>query len=1149
MKKSLLISFLLFFNFCIKAQVTGDTIVVQAFDYSQNTYGQGDRTKMVSFPSQANLSFEKIIMLYNMRCKGGAVGVQVPPGGSAGCGEWDYSCNTYVVDSTKTDSVKATHPSHIIPGHNGNSFPYTTNPTHSYYQYILKDVIYNNIISESDYTVGLGNSSSEYPFNTSISNAKNQFLWTASELAASGLVAGDITSIRMWVNTVGSSTQLLKIRMKHTTQNALNNENPELTGFTEVYSMNTTMNSGMKQFNFYTPFIWNGTDAILIEFSFSNNSNGSNTSVAADNTGFTSGLVSTHNDFYYIFNGANNFKLNNNNFNTLSNQLSIAFWSYGNGNILPTNTSVIHGHTANGTRQVNVHLPWSNSRIYWDCGPGAGGYDRIDELDANNDFKDKWTYWTFTKNSTSGIMNIYANGSLFKTGNNKTMSIAIDNLVLGAGYNNSVPYFGNMDDFQLWSTELTQAEVQNWMRKKITPAHPQYNQIKANYIFNEGNGNIVYDSASVANNSIYQPLWRIHKGKDIFKNFSETTLRPQVTFVQGVYNQTINNIVFKDSVQNIPYTVYQFATNGISIIPVDTTWKYKAGYTYVYDGDNGNMIDSINNAPAGTINITTLNYYQYSPSRFQIMSFVTPYGNNLNLGTNGKTWTFDVSDFAPILKGNKLMVMDAGGQWQEDMDVKFLFIVGTPPRNIKSIQNIWRTDLVANSNILNNNMFEPRNITLDATAQSFKIRSAITGHGQEGEFIPRTHYINLNGGSPEFSWDAWKVCGENPVFPQGGTWIYDRAGWCPGMATDLVEMNIDPFVSPGATVSIDYDMVQATGDSRYWVSNQLVSYGAANHNLDAAIVDIFNPGSKVEYDRLNPICHEPVIVIRNTGATPLTSATINYWVNNAPTPEVFNWTGNLAFMQTDTVKIPSTLSLWNAITAPTDNIFYVEVLNPNGGNDEYSYNNKMQSVFKVPPVVPSHCVINFKSNNMPAENEYKVVDENGNVQFVRNNMTANTVYNDTLHLPSGCYTFILTDQGGDGISFWANPNAGAGYARIKRGNNGQILKTFNPDFGNSVYYDFTIDFALSISETNAENTLEVYPNPANNIFYLSGKDASKCMVKMYDGVGRVMSISPLKLDSNKIAIDTKHLKAGMYILNIIDKEGRMYSEKIALQHE
>ena len=61
---------------------------------------------------------------------------------------------------------------------------------------------------------------------------------------------------------------------------------------------------------------------------------------------------------------------------------------------------------------------------------------------------------------------------------------------------------------------------------------------------------------------------------------------------------------------------------------------------------------------------------------FQIMSFVTPYGLGLNFGVDGKTWYFDVTDFAPILKGNKRITMSGGGQWQEDMDIKFLFIGG-----------------------------------------------------------------------------------------------------------------------------------------------------------------------------------------------------------------------------------------------------------------------------------------------------------------------------------------------------------------------------------------------------------------------------------------------------------------------------------------
>ena len=56
------------------------------------------------------------------------------------------------------------------------------------------------------------------------------------------------------------------------------------------------------------------------------------------------------------------------------------------------------------------------------------------------------------------------------------------------------------------------------------------------------------------------------------------------------------------------------------------------------------------------------------------MSFVTPYGINLNLGIDGKTWTFDMTDFTPVFNGQKQITVERGGQWQEDMDIRFLFL-------------------------------------------------------------------------------------------------------------------------------------------------------------------------------------------------------------------------------------------------------------------------------------------------------------------------------------------------------------------------------------------------------------------------------------------------------------------------------------------
>src|SRR5690606_3583565 len=193
------------------------------------------------------------------------------------------------------------------------------------------------------------------------------------------------------------------------------------------------------------------------------------------------------------------------------------------------------------------------------------------------------------------------------------------------------------------------------------------------------------------------------------------------------------------------------------ISPVSQMDYWEATSNFVYD-PSGTLIQTIPVIAEGTINITDLNYYQRWPMKFEIMSFVTPYGNGLNLGLNGKTWTFDLTDFTPILKGSKRMTMERGGQWQEDMDIKFLFIVGTPIRDVKDIRQIWRTESRSYTDIISNKYFAPRDYTLDATGNSFKVRTAITGHGQEGEFIPRQHFVNINGGSQEFAWNVWKEC-------------------------------------------------------------------------------------------------------------------------------------------------------------------------------------------------------------------------------------------------------------------------------------------------------------------------------------------------------------------------------------------------------
>ena len=61
-----------------------------------------------------------------------------------------------------------------------------------------------------------------------------------------------------------------------------------------------------------------------------------------------------------------------------------------------------------------------------------------------------------------------------------------------------------------------------------------------------------------------------------------------------------------------------------------------------------------------------------STERYCLGSFVTPYGKRLELGgEDGWEWIYDISEYAPILKGDLNLIV---GNNQELLDLKFLFI-------------------------------------------------------------------------------------------------------------------------------------------------------------------------------------------------------------------------------------------------------------------------------------------------------------------------------------------------------------------------------------------------------------------------------------------------------------------------------------------
>ncbi len=71
----------------------------------------------------------------------------------------------------------------------------------------------------------------------------------------------------------------------------------------------------------------------------------------------------------------------------------------------------------------------------------------------------------------------------------------------------------------------------------------------------------------------------------------------------------------------------------------------------------------------------------------------------------------------------------------------------------------------------------------------------------------------------------------NPVYPQGGTWQFDRAGWCPGTFVDTYDFELSPFVRPGDRILIDYQVEPYNADigeegGNFETAIQLFAYSA-----------------------------------------------------------------------------------------------------------------------------------------------------------------------------------------------------------------------------------------------------------------------------------------------------------------------------------
>ncbi len=1108
----------------------GDTVSVQTLTFDDIYKRRGTW----QFPNN-NDTYRKILMYYTLKCD------PKTPHDQYNCGEWDYLTYTMVyVHTGVMDSTKGNHPKYMLGSSAPDTIKYSSSPAFDTYKSFTNHRVADNTSNEQEFKIVDG--SEDITLNGRI--GRLQFILSKNDYQADSLKNQEISKIKLYFKNSGKTLRNFTIKVAQSgTKELTGFINP---GFDVVYQGDLTITQeGWYEFFLDKDIKLNKILNLIFEISYESDDD---TPVVIGSDTYGKSAYSDKGGTYAEFDGTNDYidcgnikELNN------SDQLTFETWvrvdEWQNWNYIMSKGDNLLLQT--GGNEGDIYCIVRNP-------DNTYGY-------AQNAIKiGEWTHLAMVYNgagkNNEERLKLYVNGvqrTLIyrdqipaKTpGNNMPFTISDTRSA-------SMSLKGAVDEVRLWTKALDESAIAGWMDKPVESSHPDYSNLLAYYNFEGSEKHIAKDMSTHGYDGTFvgPPVKTSYKPENLLNAENLSTLTPNVAFIRGNYETHIDSTAYTyKKEKEISVSEFNIANHLPVIKNIDYGWE--AGYEYTYD-ENGEKIDSTYIEPDKTVINDTLFYYQ-EPfevlNPYEIGRYITPYGKGLDLGPDGFTWVYDVTDYAPLLKG---MVDFSAGNLQELINVKFVFIKGTPAREVKKIDQLWGPERSYRYKDLADNTAIPEVTFKPAKgSKQFKFRARLTGHGHQSndgsyphccEWRDNTHYLFVNG--EEFAnWHIWRPieCATNPVYPQGGTWNGAREGWCPGDVVYNYDFEITDKVKD--SVMLDYAISPVPtdnlgmGNGNYVCAFQLFEYGLNSFDTDAEIYDVIAPNDFDLYSRTNPICLNPTIVIKNNGSEPLSSLSFEYGVSGGE-QESYTWHADnnpIAPHKKETIMLPVPEGkFW---LGDDQHKFTVKISAPNGKTDEYADNNTYETHFNMPDFYKEGAEIYFKTNLRGNEFGLTIKDLEGNYVYNRQGFDNDALIKIPLNYEKGCYTLELTDPAHWGLSYWAVAQQGDGYFQI-RDKNGNMLKNFNPDFGAGIFYSFDLGSFTHVEDQNLDNLINVYPNPAGNYLNI-GINYNIGYSKMYvtDIMGNLIFTENVYVGENFTKrIDLDKLAPGSYHIRFVN---------------
>ncbi|MBA3827439.1 MAG: T9SS type A sorting domain-containing protein [Taibaiella sp.] len=589
-----------------------------------------------------------------------------------------------------------------------------------------------------------------------------------------------------------------------------------------------------------------------------------------------------------------------------------------------------------------------------------------------------------------------------------------------------------------------------------------------------------------------------------------------------------------------------------------TLGKYKcAGYDPSNPGDQPGQTGW-----CGDWDYTVQNYLMTpAGDTLELGRLITPYANT-NAPRTPWTWKqryyYDVTDYYPVLKNAAtLRILYAGYSGGFTASVRFIFIEGTPERNVLGVKKLWGGSFNYGDSISINTHFPAVSLTAPAGTATAALKFTVTGHGSDAnsccEFLSKNYSVLLNGSTVDTK-AVWRAtCGSNELYPQSGTWPLNRGNWCPG-ALVYSNFHMLPGITAGSVFNVGLAFENYTNSHTsfpsYITQGTLFYYGDFNHVLDASLDDIISPSNYEGHFRENPYCGGPVIHVHNSGSAVIATMDIQYGVAGYSN-STYTWRGAIRPLHDTDITLPEPLGLRGGTTTQT---FTATILTVNGATDNDNSNNQMTTGFMPSPVFPSSFIIAMRTNALTdtlnasySDASWQILDANTNaVVKQRTHCSINTTYTDTVNLSSACYKLEIITNNGYGLNWWAYPSAGSGSISLnKLGatylhyplNGNPPNGTYANDFGNGIVQYFTVGGPLGVTNVNGSDmTMETFPNPAQNdvMIRISGMNMVNGTLQVIDALGKTVLEQSCTTSMQKLNVTS--FPNGMYSILFTDSK-------------